>query len=331
MNFHGIKGHKQQLNYLDALGRGDIPHAILFSGRSGTGKRSIAERFIKSLYCGSENPPCLECETCRQIAAGSFPDYILLERDDKGKIPVGLRDKPAQGTVRWLIERISRAPVTGRYCVLIDGVHTISESGQNALLKTIEEPYSNTIIVMISDGRSGILPTILSRCVNITFNPLADGDVAAVLAEHGVRGESPGLITAMCGGALDCAFRLTDERVIKHVLDFAESLSVAIKSGNMNHVFLTDKQQDVDDEFLLDVLINTYSSMLRGVLRGAESVFPAGVLVDREQAVKLVKILLAIKKGQNNNLNFRTIMKGMLYSEGAIDASLNVDPDFAWL
>jgi len=332
MNFTGISGHTKQLGFLGALREsGAIPHAILFTGQSGIGKRLIAERFLKSIYCESPESPCLQCSVCRQIEARSFPDFLVLDRDEKGKIPVGNRDKPAAGTVRWLIEQITRTPVSGRYAVIVDGVHTISETGQNALLKTIEEPGPSTTIVMTAEGRAGILPTILSRCVNITFNPLDDKDVGALLAKEGVKAADVPLITAMSGGSLDCAFRLGDDRIMKNVLDFAASLSDAVKTGNMSHIFVSDKQQDPGDSFLLRVLINIYSSLLRSFSSGREPVLPDSVVTGADDTFRLLKILLAIKKGENNNLNFRSILKGMAYSMDRIDVSLTVDPDFSWL
>jgi hypothetical protein len=331
MNFSGIKGHEKQRAFLNRLYRSEsIPHAILFSGQSGIGKRMIAERFIKSLYCTGGQKPCLECSACRQIAAGSFPDYVLLNRDEKGKIPVGSRDKPADGTVRWLIEKMTRVPVTGRTAVLIDGVNTISDAGQNALLKTIEEPYSEAVIIMLSEGRSGILPTILSRCMDITFNPLSDQDVTSILISSGVRESTAELIAAMSGGSMDSALRLRDEKVMLWLLDFAESLVYAVKSGNSNRLFVGEST-NIDDDFLLTVLINiySYSRRVQAGIRG--SILPEKVVLDSADAGRIVKILLAIRRGESNNLNIKNMLKGMLYSYREIDASLPVSADFSWL
>lgn len=331
MNFSGIKGHEKQRAFLNRLARSEsIPHAILLSGQSGIGKRMIAERFIKSLYCTGHDKPCLECSVCRQIAAGSFPDYLVLNRDEKGKIPVGMRDKPAEGTVRWLIDKMTRVPVTGRSAVLIDGVNTISDAGQNALLKTIEEPYSEAVIVMIAEGRSGILPTILSRCMDITFNPLSDSDVASILVSSGIKESSVDLIAAMSGGSMDSALRLKDEKVMMGVLDFAVLLTSAVISGSANRLFASDAA-GVEDDFLLTVLINLFSYTLRERAGIRSIILPEKLTVGIEDAGKILKILLAIRKGQNNNLNIRNMLKGMIYSYRGIDASLSVSPDFSWL
>ena len=332
MNFSGIKGHEKQRNFLNRMAVSEsIPHAILLSGQSGIGKRMIAETFIKSLYCKGEQVPCGECAPCRQINAGSFPDYIVLNRDEKGKIPLGVREKPAEGTVRWLIDKMTRVPVSGRYAVLIDGVNTISDAGQNALLKTIEEPYSEAVIIMLSEGRSGILPTILSRCMDITFNPLSDSDVVSILVSSGVRDSSAELIAAMSGGSMDCAFRLSDEKVMKSILDFAASITTAVKGGGVNRVFVSDSSAFTDDDFLLTVLINIYSYVLREIAGIRGSFLPGGLVPDAGDAAKIVKILLAIRKGKNNNLNVKNMLKGMLYSYPGIDVSLPVNPDFSWL
>ena len=94
MNFKGIIGHKKQLKRLELLYKNmATPQAILFSGISGIGKRAIALRYIKGLFCKSENPPCRACPSCIQIIKGSYPDMIELTPNEKGIIPIGDQKK----------------------------------------------------------------------------------------------------------------------------------------------------------------------------------------------------------------------------------------------
>jgi len=206
MNQNGIIGHGRELKNLSALKSAEgMPHSVLLTGQRGIGKRLIAERFLSSFLCKGGNPPCGECNICRQISAGTYPDLIILERDDKGKIPVGSKDKLMPGSVRWLIDRLSRAASTGNYTVIIDGVDTISEAGQNALLKTIEEPYSKAYIFLIAESRTGILPTIISRCIEIPFQPLRDDDLRQIIKMQGITSPETDFYIAISAGSADIA------------------------------------------------------------------------------------------------------------------------------
>ena len=130
---------------------------------------------------------------------------------------------------------------------------------------------------------------------------------------------------------MDCAFRLSDEKVMKNILDFAASITTAVKGGGVNRVFVSDSSAFTDDDFLLTVLINIYSYVLREIAGIRGSFLPGGLVPDAGDAAKIVKILLAIRKGKNNNLNVKNMLKGMLYSYPGIDVSLPVNPDFSWL
>ena len=196
MNTAGIIGHSRQIKILEVLRRNDdIPQTILFSGKSGIGKKLVARRLLASLFCEAGDPPCLKCPSCLQAAGGTFPDIIELGPDEKGSIPIGDADRSEPGSVRWLIDRLSKKSISGTYGVLIDGAESISAAGQNALLKTIEEPQAGAHIIIITANRSLILPTILSRCMNLPFYP-----ACAVRGEGGLRRRGHGRRGTRDGG-----------------------------------------------------------------------------------------------------------------------------------
>jgi len=332
MNQSGIIGHDRELKNLLSLKNGEgMPHSILFTGQRGIGKRLIAERFLSSFLCRSGNSPCGECSVCRQISAGTFPDLIILERDEKGKIPVGNKDKLMPGSVRWLIDRLSRASSTGNYSVIIDGVDTISEAGQNALLKTIEEPYSKAQIFLIAESRTGILPTIISRCIEIPFQPLKNDELLSILKLYGKNTPETGFFTAISGGSADIALKLHEENVFSEIKNICISISGLVKNGNNEMFKYTDIKVVPDNEFLLTVLVNIYSYMVRSGFSDEKGLIPEDILVDHEDALKIVRILLALKKGLGNNLNVKNILKGFMYSFGELDSSGFPEPDFSWL
>lgn len=331
MNFHNIRGHQNQLKYLSHLKNGgNIPHALLFTGQHGIGKRLIAETFAASIFCNEKDSPCGKCSSCIQMNAGSYPDFLKLERDEKGKIPVGSSDRSQPGTVRWMIDRLTRSSVRGRYVVIVDGVETISDTGQNALLKTVEEPGSGSHIILIAESKSGILPTIVSRCVEINFNPLQVSDIYEIVREKFPVMENQKSILSICGGSAEVALNLYDDKVFDSIVSICRDIKSLLRgtgSGGKN----IDIQTGGAGSLFITVLINLYSMMIREHITGVNSSLPEDIILDINEAEKLVKILLAIKKGLKNNLNVNNFLKGMIYSASGIKSYGFPEPDFSWL
>lgn len=267
-----------------------------------------------SIFCENKSAPCLKCDVCRQIKAGSFPDYLTLLKDDKGKIPVGERDKASQGTVRWLIDKLGRSSISGDYGIIIDGVDTISEIGQNALLKTIEEPPPGTCIVLIAESSSIILPTIVSRCLEITFNPLSDEDVLDIIESIYPGFDKNRLVSVISGGSVETAVYLNGDGAVDDALDMCRSITEVINEKS-NYFNISNSISESGNEILLTVLINIFSYMLKEPYISDAKLLPDDIYIDSEEKLKnIIKLLLSVKKGLNNNLNVKNSLKGMLYS-----------------
>ncbi len=331
MNFHNVLGHQNQLKYLSHIKQsGSIPHALLFTGQHGIGKRLIAETFAKGIFCKEGNSPCGKCPHCLQMQGGSYPDFILLERDDKGKIPVGSSDRSQPGTVRWMIEKLTRSSINGKYVAIVDGVETISEAGQNALLKTVEEPGPETHIILIAESKSGILTTIVSRCVEINFNPLQESDIEKIVSGMAYDRNNNPLVPSVCGGSADIALRLYDEKVFSSIMDICREIKALLRGRGAGGK-VSDISGGAESGFIITVLINIYSFMMREHIAGNGLSLPGDIVLDMDEAEKAVKILLAIKKGLKNNLNVNNFLKGMLYSASGMNTRGFSDPDFSWL
>lgn len=322
MNTTGITGHRRQILILDKLRKNDtVPHTMLFSGTPGTGKRLLARRFLMSLFCGNADPPCLGCPVCLQAAGGTFPDMLELLPDEKGTIPIGSTDRDEVGTVRWLIDRLSKKSVTGRYGVLIDGTESMTDAGQNALLKTIEEPQPGAHIILLTANKSLILPTILSRSMDLSFPPLTTAEVIQVLAAAGTPGEHE-LLAALSGGSVEIALILSDPAVLEGLAGICGEIGAYLARGTMLHLDFAPLLKKMTMEHLLTILLNLYHAALESGIAGSpfHSFIAGAMALDREKLTKLIKILLALRKGLSNNLNIRNTLKGMLYSMDRIGA-----------
>jgi DNA polymerase III delta prime subunit len=317
MNTVGIIGHTRQLKFLELLRRNDtIPHTMLFSGKSGIGKKLVAQRFIASLFCSEVDSPCLRCPTCLQAMNMTFPDIIELHPDEKGTIPIGSTDRSEQGSVRWLIDRLSKKSITGTYGVIINGAEAISTGGQNALLKTIEEPQAGAHIIIITENKSLILPTILSRSMELAFNPLDAAEVKQALTAAGAGVADPDIISELSGGSVETALLLSAENTLSGIAAICHEITSYLLRCQSLRLDLAALQKKISMDQLLSILLNAYRSILSSSISGAPlHPFLADFsIADRKKLTKLIKILLALRKGLTNNLNIRSALKGMLYA-----------------
>lgn len=184
---------------------GRLRHAYLIAGPSSVGKRALASAFIQALLCEQAEKPCGECRPCKLVSHGNHPDVILVvpalsgERIKAEKIKV----EP----IRDLINALALKPVEAvRRIALITNFELISERTSNTLLKTLEEPPGQAIIILTTDSPEALLPTITSRCEIITLRPLPVALVEQALTERWhVPAEHAELLARLSGGRLGWA------------------------------------------------------------------------------------------------------------------------------
>jgi DNA polymerase-3 subunit delta' len=142
-------------------GRSQHAHAYLLHGPAGIGKRALAERLMYLLLC--QHPEGLEacghCKSCSLLTAGSHPDNYLLEPEEADK---AIKVDQVRDLVSFVVQT---AQMGGRKVVLIEPVESMNINAANALLKSLEEPSGDTVLLLVSHQPSRLLPTIKSRCV----------------------------------------------------------------------------------------------------------------------------------------------------------------------
>ena len=187
MPFRTIVGHRRLLPLLSrAVSRDTLPPALLMEGPAGVGKRRAAVAIAEALNClkphqGGDfaRDGCGECPACRRIQRGVHPDVIVIEPGEMGSIKIE--------QVRDVIARSEFRPFEGRRrVVIIDDADALVPAAQNALLKTLEEPPSASMFVLVSSIPDALLPTVRSRCSRLRFGPLSPAEVTEVLRrDHG--------------------------------------------------------------------------------------------------------------------------------------------------
>lgn len=201
-----LLGHEHTVARIrQMLSEGRLPHALLFYGKKGIGKRLAADILAESFLCLGRDAPCGTCASCTEYEAGTHPDFHLVEPED------GHRDIRID-QIRKMEQDASRMPMRSHgQAVIIDEAGTMNESAQNSLLKTLEEPSGNRLFILVTESRSSLLQTILSRVAQEGFAPLPVQVVSKYLIDNGVPEAKAAGLAALSMGSIGRAIELNDE------------------------------------------------------------------------------------------------------------------------
>jgi len=196
MAWQGIEGHDAiAAEFATAHTRGRVAGSYLFIGPAGVGKGTFAKRLAKALTCAAPRPglvACDACASCVQAEAGSHPDIDVVQKpEDRATIPLealmGDADHRMREGLCWRL--LLKPTVAGRKVAIILDADLLSEEAANCLLKTLEEPPPEAVIILVGTALERQLPTIRSRCRIVRFRPLAADEVTRVLAAEQAAGQ----------------------------------------------------------------------------------------------------------------------------------------------
>lgn len=199
-----IYGHKNQLEFLQkSIDKNRLANTYLFYGPAGLGKKMAADYFVKSIFCLDDKiKPCEKCDHCRMINKGTFIDiYKVGDRED-----LGIEN------IRQFLQKISMSNIGGHHKVaIVYGTETINLFSANALLKTLEEPPTNTSIILIANSITSLPATILSRAQLVKFQSLSRNDMTAWLKNYDFSSEEKETIINLSFGRPGAALRLMSD------------------------------------------------------------------------------------------------------------------------
>jgi len=184
-----------------------LSHAYIFTGQDGIGKTLFAKEFIKALFCkNNENDSCNSCLNCIRIEKNSHPDVFWTEIEEKAKF-IKIEN------IRNLQHSVRLSPLESDYKIfIIKDADRMNEEASNCLLKTLEEPSPNTIIILITNSIAPVKETIRSRCQIIRFHP-----IPTHIIENQLTGKSDAdtnkveWASRFCNGSLGNALGLLDD------------------------------------------------------------------------------------------------------------------------
>jgi DNA polymerase-3 subunit delta' len=195
--FRAILGQEHALALLQkALVSTRLGHAYLFYGPSGVGKRLTALQFAKTLVCHSAAAEaCDRCASCHKMATGNHPDVVVVN-------PEGTSIRIEH--IRALQRQLSYKPYESqRTVVIIDGCESLTPPAANALLKTLEEPPASALLLLLTSKKDALPLTIISRCQQIPFRPLAPSHIRALLVQQGLDQTTAAIAATLAEGRLD--------------------------------------------------------------------------------------------------------------------------------
>lgn len=219
-----IWGNRTAVERMQRAARMGPRHAYIISGPASTGKSRLATSFASALICPEPRGAgvgCGSCSSCRRVARGIHPDVSRVDlayqavRDESKLKNTSLNIS----TVREIGRFISLRPAESSWrVVIVDDVKTMQEPAQEAFLKTLEEPPSYVVILLLTSDADLLLPTVRSRCSIVTMSPVPDALVVDALLAQGASAEEAELIAVASRGRVGVALMALEEEGRKEAL-----------------------------------------------------------------------------------------------------------------
>ncbi len=300
-----------------ALDTERVPHAYLFEGQAGVGKRSAAYGLSLALTCRKEPRfGCGACNDCRRVLGGMHPDVRAI-------VPDGTQIKIDQ--VRDIALLAARRPHEAPARVIIlDPADALNDAAANGLLKSLEEPTSSTHFVLVTAAPDNLLPTIRSRTQRVRFVPVPATDIAALLETRSIDPARAQPAAAMAGGSVARALELAAEDA-PDVWQPLDGLRAAAAAGSVGAVFdATAALGGKENRAALPGLLTLAALFYRDAIAmacGADD-----VVLLRERAAQIRK-LADTGTTAAGRLRLRQAWAAILEATAAINA--NVNPELA--
>lgn len=255
MMWSAISGHKRQIDRLrKALETKRLANAWLFTGLSGTGKKLVAETFVSALFCASRPDACGTCVSCTKIRNRAHPDVFFVEpRTEKILIE----------QVRELQKELRFHPLEGVAKVtVIDDADAMTEAAANSLLKILEEPPADTHFILVTAFPHRLLPTIRSRCQQISFSPLTSGEIEGYLvSKKGLEKDEAARLARISQGSIGSIAGMEPE-FIEGVLDGLKTLFKRANSADIISAAEGWSKDSGNADLVLDLMVSLYRDVL---------------------------------------------------------------------
>ncbi len=320
--FKDVIGYEDIIQYIkNAISEDQVSHAYILNGERGSGKKMLANLFARTLLCNNNQlEPCNACQSCIQAESSNNPDIITVQHEKIGSI--GIDDIRSQVNNDILLK-----PYANKYKVyIIPEADKMTEQAQNALLKTIEEPPTYAVILLLTENPDQLLSTIKSRCVMLKLRNIRNTLVKQYLVQQKHIPEYQAQICAtFAQGNIGRALELATSEYFNEIKDSALTLLRQINDLDTSDVIATIKginQYKIDILDYLDIMIIWYRDILiyKATKNKDKVIFEDQLRVIEERATRssyegLETILQAIDKSKARiraNVNFDLVIELLL-------------------
>lgn len=325
-NNWGILGHENIVQFLQStIKNKKVSHAYLFNGQDELGKYLVAERFCQNLICELDsNQACGKCSACKQYENKLHPDAFWLQRqEDKKNISIE--------EIRVLQSRLSQKSFFNSYKVaIINDAHELSEGASNSLLKTLEEPTSKTVIILITSQKDNLPQTIISRCQVMNFMPVSKVKIYDYLEKETGR-EQAHILANLSNGRPGTVFKYLEND--ENLVNYQKQVQGLIKLMNVGiaHRFefgsriMSKKEGFIQKISALDKLINQYFLIVRDLVLikagqeeavvnyfAQEELQKAAEGFSEDRLVQMYKELKQTREYLNSNINPSLALENLL-------------------
>lgn len=306
-----IIGHKKQWNFLKlAVQENHLPQAFLFEGEESLGKKKVAFEFVKIIFCEHKEPvkrPCQNCQSCVLIEKNNHPDFIFVSPQKKEIQIDQIRDLQSQLNLKPVLSKTK--------VVIINDAHCLNIQAQNSFLKTLEEPKSQTIFILISSLPNVLFGTVRSRCESLKFYPLRTKELQEITSSQEIMNCSfgkPGVAISFLKNKsffddFQNSLKIAKEFLIKDLL----AKLLFIKELFPKKEFFPDNKVDNDDIKEIILLLESIIWHLRKALWiRVDGEVKVSALLKTKKAIELTeeaKILL-----QTTNVNPRLLLENLV-------------------
>ena len=313
--FKAVIGQEHLKEHLqNAIAGGKVSHAYLIEGEVGAGKEFIAKIFVKILQCESGgNEACGECRSCKQMDSKNHPDVIWVTHEKPGSI--GVEDIRSQ-----IVNDVEIKPYYGpKKVYIMNEAELMTTQAQNTLLKTLEEPPSYSLIILLTTNAKALLPTVQSRCINLRMKPVEDKKLEEYLMqEKKLPDYKAKVCAAFARGNMGKAKALAESEDFEKLKDEAVSLLKYVQEMEVAEIMSAIKNIN-DYKFDINNYIDIITVWFRDVLL-FKATMDINSLIFKDEIQTIKKIA-----GRSSYEGLENILESLQKAQVRLNAKVNFE------